>query len=71
MPATMARWRQNRLLGRVFGKHSTDPIFVDLNAEGVSDLLGNPQVAETRIPPLHLDDGRDEFRGRRSSRQCC
>jgi len=48
----------------VFRKHAANDIFVDLDAEGMSDLLGDPRVPETRIPPLHLHDGRDEFRGR-------
>ena len=48
----------------VFRKHAANDIFVDLDAEGIRDLLGDPHVAETRIAPLHLDDGRDEFRGR-------
>jgi hypothetical protein len=48
----------------VFRKHAANDIFVDLDAEGIRDLLGDPHVAETRIAPLHLNDGRDEFRGR-------
>ena len=48
----------------VFGEDSTNHIFVDLDGEGMRDLLGDPHVAETRIAPLHLNDGRDEFRER-------
>jgi len=48
----------------VSGEDSTNHIFVDLHAESMRDLLGDPHVAEPRIAPLHLDDGRDEFRGR-------
>ena len=48
----------------VFRKHAANDIFVDLDAEGIRDLLGDPHGAETRIAPLHLNDGRDEFRGR-------
>jgi hypothetical protein len=48
----------------VSGKDAAHDILVDLDSEGMSDLLGDPHVAETRIAPLHLDDGRDEFRGR-------
>jgi hypothetical protein len=48
----------------VSGEDSTNRVFVDLHAEGMRDLLGNPHVAETRIAPFHLYNGRDEFRGR-------
>jgi hypothetical protein len=48
----------------VLSKHAANDIFVDLDAEGMSDLLGDAHVPETRIPPLHLHDGRDEFHGR-------
>ena len=44
-------------------EYPTHNIFVDVDAEGVRDLLGDAHAAETRIAPLHLDDGRDEFRG--------
>ena len=50
----------------VSGEDSTNDIFVDIDAEGMRDLLRDLHVAETRIAPLHLDDGRDEFRGRTS-----
>ena len=39
-------------------------ILVDLDCEGMRNLLRDSHTAETRIAPLHLDDGRDEFRGR-------
>src|SRR5207253_7800925 len=59
------RWTTVACLGsKVFGENSTNHVFVDLRAEGMRDLLGDPHIAETRIAPLHLDDGRDEFRGR-------
>jgi len=48
----------------VLRKDAANDIFVDLDAERMSDLLGDPHAAETRIAPLHLDDDRDEFRGR-------
>ena len=38
-------------------------IFVDLDAKGVRDLLGDAHATEARIAPLHLDDGGDELRG--------
>ena len=47
----------------MFREHAANDIFVDLDAEGMSDLLGDSRVSETRIALLHLDDGRDEFRG--------
>jgi hypothetical protein len=48
----------------VFGKHAAHDIFVDLDAKGVSDLLGDADPTELRIAVLHLDDGRDELRAR-------
>ena len=48
----------------VFRKHAANDIFVDVDAESMSDLLGDAHTAKSRIAPLHLDDGRDEFRGR-------
>ena len=48
----------------VLREYTANDIFVDLDAEGIRDLLGDPHVAETRIALLHLNDGRDEFRGR-------
>ena len=44
----------------VFRKHAANDIFVDLDAEGIRDLLGDPHVAETRIALLHLNDGGDD-----------
>ena len=51
----------------VSGKDAADDILVDLDAEGMSDLLSDSHAAETRIAPLHFDDGRDEL-GRLSFR---
>lgn len=48
----------------MFREYAANDIFVDLDAEGMRDLLGDPHVAETRIAAIHLDDGRDEFGGR-------
>ena len=53
-----------RLGSKVFGKHAADDIFVNLDAKGMSDLLGDADTTERRIAVLHLDDGRDELRGR-------
>jgi hypothetical protein len=38
-------------------------VFVDLDAEGFNQLLGNPGAAETRIALLEFNDGSDQFRG--------
>ena len=48
----------------VLGEHAADDILVDLDAEGIGDLLGDADAAEPRITGLDLDDRRDEFRGR-------
>ena len=44
-------------------EHATYDIFVELDAKGVRDLLGDAQAAKARIAPLQRDDGGDEFRG--------
>jgi hypothetical protein len=49
---------------KVFGKDAAHGIFVDLDAKGVRDLLSDSHTAEPWIAPLHLNDGRDELRGR-------
>ena len=48
----------------VSGEDAAHDILVDLDFEAMRDLLSDAHAAETRIAPLHLDDGRDEFRGR-------
>ena len=53
-----------RLGSKVYGEHAPHDIFVDLDAKGVSDLLGDADTTELRIAVLHLDDGRDELLGR-------
>jgi hypothetical protein len=53
-----------RLGSEVYGEHASHDIFIDLNAKGVSDLLGAADTTELRIVVLHLDDGRDELLGR-------
>jgi hypothetical protein len=40
-------------------EYATNDILVDLDAEGLSDLLGDAHTAKLGIAPLHLDDGRD------------
>ena len=48
----------------MFRQYTTHDIFVDVEAKGVGDLLGDTDAAEPRITGLDLDDRRDEFRGR-------
>ena len=48
----------------VLREHAANDIFVDLDAEGMRDLLGDAHTAEPGIAALQLDDRRDEFRGR-------
>lgn len=48
----------------VLREHAAHDIFVDVNAEGMRDLLGDADAAEFGISALELDDRRDEFRGR-------
>ena len=36
-------------------------IFIDLDAEGMSNLLGDALIAELGIMTLHFDDRGDEF----------
>src|SRR6516162_812453 len=52
-----------RFGSRVYGEHAPHDIFVDLDAKGVSDLLGDADTTELRIAVLHLDDGRDQLLG--------
>ena len=42
---------------------ATYDIFVELDANGVRDLLGDAQAAESGKAAFHLQDCRDEFRG--------
>jgi hypothetical protein len=39
---------------KVFGKHATRDTFVDLDANGVRDLLSDSHAAEARIAPLGI-----------------
>ena len=48
----------------VLREHAAHDIFVDVDAEGMRDLLGDAYTAEFGIAALRLDDRRDEFRGR-------
>ena len=46
----------------VLREHATYDIFVDLDAKGVRDLLGDAYAAEGGIAPFQLNNCRDEFR---------
>ena len=54
-----------RMAGTIMDReHTAHRILVDLDAEGMRNLLGDAQIAEVRIARFHLDDRRDEFCGR-------
>jgi hypothetical protein len=53
-----------RLGSKMFSEHA--PHDIDLDAKGVSDMLGDADTTELRIAVLHLDDGRDELRAFRA-----
>src|SRR5882672_3945411 len=42
-------------------ENPTHDVLVDVGCEGQSDLLRNSRTAPGRIPPLHFNDGGDEF----------
>ena len=46
----------------VLREHAAHDIFIDVNAEGESDLLGDAQIAELWIASLHINNGCDELR---------
>ena len=48
----------------VLPEHASNDVLVKLDAEGVSDLLGDAYATEPWIAALQLDDRRDEFGGR-------
>jgi hypothetical protein len=48
----------------VLREHAAHDIFVDVDAESMSNLLSDAHTAEPRVAPLHLDNGRDEFSAR-------
>jgi len=45
----------------VLRQDTTHHILVDLDAKGMSDLLGSPHAAEHRVAVLHLNDRGDQF----------
>ena len=48
----------------VLREHAAHYIFIDVEAEGVSDLLGNTLIAELGITPLQINNGFNELYGR-------
>src|SRR2546422_10221926 len=42
-------------------ENPTHDVLVDVGAEGQSDLFRNSRTAPGRIPPLHFNDGGNEF----------
>ena len=44
-------------------EHAAYDIFIDIEAEGVSDLLGDLHTAKLGIAPFQLDNCRNEFGG--------
>ena len=47
--------------GEMDSENSADHVFVNIDAEGQSDLLGNSFAAPGAIAPLHLHNCVDEF----------
>jgi len=47
----------------VFFQYPPDKILVDLNAEGIGNLLSDPRASKAWITPLQLDDGSDQLLG--------
>src|ERR1700716_3920762 len=45
----------------VFREHPADYVFIDIDAEGVPNLLGDAGTANTGIAAFELDDRVDEF----------
>jgi hypothetical protein len=45
-------------------ENPADHVFVDLDAEGESDLLGNSLAAPSAITSFHFNDGVDQLFGR-------
>ncbi len=46
-----------------FQHHPSDKILIDLNTEGIGDLLSDPRASKARITLLQLDDGADQLLG--------
>lgn len=42
-------------------EHATHDIFIDVDAEGVGELLGDAYTAEPGVAALQLNNRRDEF----------
>jgi hypothetical protein len=48
----------------VRGQHSADHIFVEVEAKGLGQVLGDLRAAKSGIAPLEFTDGSDQFRRR-------
>jgi hypothetical protein len=48
---------------KVLREHAAYNILIDLDTEGVCNLLRNPLIAESGVTTLHVDDRGDEFLG--------
>jgi hypothetical protein len=46
----------------VCGQHSADHIFVEVEAKGLGQVLGDLWAAKAGIAPLEFTDGSDQFR---------
>ena len=44
------------------GQHSADHIFVEVEAKGLGQVLGDLGAAKSGIAPLEFTDGSDQFR---------
>ena len=55
------RTRGPRLGIKMFSQNPAYDVFVDLEAEGERNLLGNSRAAPTGIAALHFKDGIDQF----------
>jgi hypothetical protein len=45
----------------VFGQHSADHIFVEVEAKGLGQMLGDLWAAKSGIAPFEFTDGSDQF----------
>ena len=48
----------------VFGKHTSDHVFIDVGSKRFVDLLIDPRTAVRGISLLHFNDGLDKLPGR-------
>ena len=45
----------------VRGQHSPNNIFVNMNIEGVRNLMGDTLIPKSRISMFHVDNGRNQL----------